>query len=276
MPVRDAGGQDSRSARWYNTTVTERRAGLKRWLWTAARPARNVAAPLVGSVVAAVTDEPVVALTFDDGPDPETTPRMLDVLDRHEAVATFFVLVDRAEEAPQVVRATRARGHEVGLHGLVHRRLQTASTAETMAVIRQGRQRLEALIDAPVTLFRPPGGAQTVRSLVIARASGLRTVLWSATARDWVDQPLENIVVRTLDQLDRGGIALLHDGPQGAARRPISFDRAELVDRLLTRIAERGWRTVTVTELLTGRRLRRQVSFKARRRERPAPVDELR
>lgn len=246
--------------------MTTSRVGVKHRLWEAAGPVRRLAVPLLGTVVAVDTTEPVVAFTFDDGPDPTTTPQVLDALDRHGVHATFFVLVDQAERAPEVLRETRSRGHEIGLHGLVHRRLQTASTRQAAAVIHEGRRRLEALLGEPISLFRPPGGAQTVRSMAIARGSGLRTVLWSATARDWVRRPIPAMVTQAMDELSTGGILLLHDGKGDPGRPDPGIDRAELVDRLLTEVEARNWQPVTAGELLSGRRPKREVRLKARRR----------
>jgi peptidoglycan/xylan/chitin deacetylase (PgdA/CDA1 family) len=118
------------------------------------RSARPGLLPL-SSVACVATDDRVVALTFDDGPDPDQTPEVLDALAEAGARATFFVLVDRAAEHPDLLRRIAAEGHEIGLHGEDHTRLTTLPIREALRRIRRGKRRLEELTGRPVTLFRP-------------------------------------------------------------------------------------------------------------------------
>jgi peptidoglycan/xylan/chitin deacetylase (PgdA/CDA1 family) len=213
---------------------------------------------VLGSVSAVETTTPVIALTYDDGPDPEHTPAVLAALARHNARATFFVLAEQAEAAPELVRQTRAEGHEIGLHGAEHLDLARSSLREIITVIRNGRQRLEAVLGEPVRHFRPPYGRQTVRSRFLVRAFGMDAILWSTNARDCFPADVDEYVAQALDGLRPGGIVLLHDGYAGPDRRdtsvaaqPPSFDRGELTNRLLDAIATRGWTTIPVKTLLT-------------------------
>ncbi len=213
---------------------------------------------VLGSVRAVDTNDPVIALTYDDGPDLEHTPAVLAALARHDAHATFFVLADQAEASPELVRRMRAQGHEIGLHGAEHFDLTRCSLREIVTVIRDGRRRLEAVLGEPVKLFRPPYGRQTVRSRLLVRAFGMDAVLWSTNARDCFQADIVEFVANALDGLTPGGIVVLHDGYAGPDRRDPNavaqspdFDRGELADRLIEAIAAHGWTTIPVGALLT-------------------------
>ena len=160
-----------RDRRAYDPAMTARlRAAVpgsvRRAVWQAISPALRG----ISSVKGTTTEEPVVALTFDDGPDPETTPAVLELLARAGARATFFMLVDRAEAHPELVSETVGAGHEVGLHGLDHTRLTTLPPTEVYRRLRDGRDRLSRLVGAPIRLFRAPHGAQRVATVAAARA----------------------------------------------------------------------------------------------------------
>ena len=216
------------------------------------RGARPGLLPL-SSVACVATDDPVVALTYDDGPDPEQTPDVLDALAEAGAKATFFVLVDRAAERPDLIRRIAAEGHEIGLHGEDHTRLTTLPIREALRRIRRGKRRLEELTGQPVKLFRPAYGAQTVAQAVGTRASGLEIVLWTAWARDWEEAPAAEVAARSFAALHTGGFLLLHDAtgdlvpPPGP--RP-TFDRGEVTRRLLADMKGCGWASDGVSSLM--------------------------
>ena len=219
---------------------------------------------LVGSVRGARTADPVFALTFDDGPDADETPRALAVLARHGARATFFVLAQRAEQMPQLVRAVEQAGHEVALHGDDHTMLTAAAWPQVKTVVRGGKRRLERVTGSRVRLFRPPYGFQNLRSYMLARALGMKVVSWTSVADDWVDIPAREVVEAALEGLDRGGILLLHERFETHPDidfTPPRFDRAEVLDQILAAAAARGLRAVTVGDLIAGRRINRHIWF---------------
>ncbi len=228
------------------------------------RPIRKAALRLAGTVVGADTDEHVVGLTFDDGPDPVESDRLLAALDRAGARATFFLLAHRAEMHADVVARISAAGHEIGLHGDDHLQLGEAPLREVVRVILGGKRRLESVLGAPVTLFRPPGGEQTPLSFLLARATGMRVVHWSAAAEDWLDLGLDELVRRGLSGLGPGGILLLHERFEPDPRAPSAapdVDRVELLERLLAAMGGSGWRAMPAGELLQGRRPRHAIWF---------------
>jgi peptidoglycan/xylan/chitin deacetylase (PgdA/CDA1 family) len=202
-------------------------------------------------VKGAHTTLPVVAVTFDDGPDPATTPQVLDTLARARAAATFFLLVERAEANPALVRRLVEEGHEVGLHGIDHTRLTTLPRGEVRRRLVEGRARLAAVAGVPVRLFRPPRGAQSFATYLATRAAGLRPVVWSVDSGDWTDTAIDGVVAR-VGSIRPGGVVVLHDTlvvTEDDATPP-SYDRAAMVSAVLCELAARGVASVTVSELL--------------------------
>jgi peptidoglycan-N-acetylglucosamine deacetylase len=153
-----------------------------------------------------------VALTFDDGPDPSSTPAILDQLDRLGWRATFFLLGPMVRRAPSLAAELAARGHEIGVHGDEHR----SHLHRTPSAIRDDLARArDSIADAtgvcPVW-FRPPYGALSAGSLTSARQLGLQTVLWTTWGRDWRAEATAATVVADVAQgLRPGATVLLHD-----------------------------------------------------------------
>jgi peptidoglycan/xylan/chitin deacetylase (PgdA/CDA1 family) len=225
----------------------------------AVRRARRAGAlRLAGCVEAVVTTEPAVAFTYDDGPHPQRTPAIAAVLEARGARGTFFVLAGEAERHPDVVRDLHRAGHEVVLHGAEHRNLRACTISEAHAIVRGGQKRLEAVLGAPVRLFRPPYGEQTRRSYALARAAGMDVVVWNANTRDCYEGTVDEYVGRVTPKLGPGTIVLFHDGLGGPDPRvvrddeepPADFDRPTLAAAMLDETERRGLRVVTVSELL--------------------------
>lgn len=240
------------------------RARMPGWARTGARRIADVVlAPVLGSVAGGRRDDEV-AVTFDDGPDEATTPALLDLLDRLGVRCTFFLLVPRAEQHPDLVRQIRDHGHEIALHGLDHRPLTSLRHADAVRTLRDARRRLEAVAGTTVTRYRPPYGKQTPASWVAARRAGLEVVVWTADAADWVDRPAAEVAATAAARLGPGGILLLHErvepGPDG---EPVStsFDRAEMAERVLDDVSARGWSAVTVETLVRDGGARRTAWF---------------
>jgi len=228
------------------------------------RPALWVAAAgnhLLGSVLRASDSPDLIALTFDDGPDPEVTPRILDVLEAHGARATFFLLTNRAASSPDLVERLVRAGHEPALHGVDHHNLTRLPLPEVFRRLRHGRQELERISSTPIRYFRPPYGAQGLGTFFLTRALGLQVVLWSVDPQDWKDQQLDALVATTTSKAGQGDIVLLHDGYEPNPDHPSpppTYDRAAALDSVLGHLERSGIRAVTVSELLSagGARLR--------------------
>ncbi|MGH3794042.1 MAG: polysaccharide deacetylase family protein [Pseudonocardiaceae bacterium] len=222
------------------------------------RAALHAAGPVttaVGSLVAVRTRQPHAVLTFDDGPEPGSTDRVLSVLAERRATATFFVLVRRAQRYPALLNEIVAAGHEIGLHGIDHRRLTRVDRDEVRRDLADGHAQLQDLLGARVRWFRPPYGAQTPSVWRSVRRQGLEPVLWGPCAWDWLPRPEAQLAAQALRGLDRGTVLLAHDGfalsQDGAADVPVPrIDRADLVRRITDGMAERGLAGCSLTEAL--------------------------
>ena len=201
-----------------------------------------------GSIIRVDTPEPAVALTFDDGPHPEDTPPLLDLLARHGARATFFMVGKSARRWPGLVRQVAEAGHAVGNHTWDHSSFRLISGRFRRAQLAWCR---EALAPHGAPLFRPPYGEQGLGARLDARRLGYDVVCWDAIAEDWRDDPAEVMVARVMRRLEPGSIVLFHDTLYTTVeerfrdRRPMR----QAVEALLVRLGER-YRFVTVPELL--------------------------
>ena len=183
-----------------------------------------------------------VAVTFDDGPDPATTPAFLDVLAAHQVHATFFMLGSMVARAPQLAAEVAAAGHEVAVHGWHHR----YPILRTPRAIRDDLARArDTVADASGTqpvFYRPPYGVLSTPALAAAAGLGLRPVLWDCWGREWVPGATPDSVYRTLTtDLAPGSCVLLHDSdctsPPGAAAAALGA-----LPRLLQECSAQGLR----------------------------------
>ncbi|MEU1264464.1 polysaccharide deacetylase family protein [Streptomyces cellulosae] len=159
-----------------------------------------------------------VALTFDDGPDPVSTPLFLDALDGLGVRATFFVLGDAVVRHPGVVRETARRGHEVAVHGWSHDRPWLPAPVRELRAVRRAVAAVQDVTGVTPQWYRPPYGILTSGRWAAARAAGLRPVLWTAWGRDWTSTATPASVRATLEaDLGGGGTVLLHDTDRTAA-----------------------------------------------------------
>ncbi len=203
------------------------------------------------------TRDRVVALTYDDGPDPEQTPGVLDALAEYGVRATFLVLAEQARAHPDLVRRMVDGGHDVGLHGGDHTRLTTLPAREAVRRVLAARDEVAAIAGRPVRWFRPAYGAQSVGLLLGVRRAGLDVLLWSAWARDWEGGSSTEVAEHAAQAVHPGAVLLLHDGTAGpevggdadAVRPRGPLHRAGATALLLDHLADDGWTVGTVTDL---------------------------
>lgn len=182
-----------------------------------------------------------VALTFDDGPDPESTGHVLDVLAAHRVRATFFVLGAMLRRHPALGRRVVGDGHEMAVHGWTHDNLLLRGPARTVRDLTRAYDLVTDVTGRPPRFLRPPYGVLTTAALVAARRLRLRPVLWSCWGRDWTRGATADSVHRTVRRgLRGGGTILLHDS--SCAAQPGAW-RAGLavLPRLLAECRRRGW-----------------------------------
>ncbi len=206
---------------------------------------------LFGATLIAGNDPGEVALTYDDGPNDTATLALLEVLARHNARATFFVIGKFARKHPGIVRAVHAAGHLIGNHTETHPWLTMLPTMEIHKELHNCNHVLEDILGAPIRYVRFPHGARRPATLRIARELGLKPVQWNAMGNDWQLPTPEAILARLNHGLTRasrrhqGANILLHDG-HDQAMSANRIPTVQATDQLLLRFAREGKRTVTV------------------------------
>jgi peptidoglycan/xylan/chitin deacetylase (PgdA/CDA1 family) len=211
------------------------------------------ASQLYGRTLTHGSDPAQMALTFDDGPNDPHTMHLLDVLAKHNAKATFFLIGKYVRQRPDIARAIAAAGHEIGNHTDSHPNLILVSAARLRQELAGCSKSLEDAMGKKVTLFRPPFGGRRPNVLRTSRRMALSPVMWSVSGYDWNATSADQIVEKVSAQTDsrqkpQGEIVLLHDG----GHRAFGAERALTVQatgKLLERYADK--RFVTVSDLLT-------------------------
>lgn len=160
----------------------------------------------------------LVALTFDDGPDPRFTPPLLDALAEAGATATFFVVGERLPGAASLIGEIEERGHEIALHGMTHRRHDGLDEAAARAELTDGLAAIEAAGANRPRWYRPPYGGSSPILARLCQELDLGLTYWSAWGQDWEAISARRIADLVLRDLGPGGIVLLHDSPLYAER----------------------------------------------------------
>jgi len=216
-----------------------------------APPVSSATAPprTAGSIVSVETHSRIAALTFDDGPHPQFTPRLLDVLNEHGARATFFMIGKAAQQQRDIVARVASAGHAIGNHSWDHPSFRTIGSPERR---KQILDCAKVLAPHEERLFRPPYKHQNEGSRHDALSLGYQIVLWSVHAEDWIEQEADDIYARLRCQIAPGSVILLHDSLWPPCDERAAADRSPMihaVDLLLQEFTGR-LRFVTVPELL--------------------------
>jgi peptidoglycan/xylan/chitin deacetylase (PgdA/CDA1 family) len=215
----------------------------------------------VGSIYSAREPKGLVALTFDDGPDPIITPKLLDLLRQRRQRATFFMLTGRAEKYPDIVRRIASEGHEVALHADRHDRLTGVPALELLRRLKTAHATLESIAQCKVRFFRPPFGAQSLVTYLIARWCQLDVVVWGPDFQDWIEGVPEDVAHRGLATVASGDILLMHDGIELADGEEPTFDRVRTLEAILDGLEARRLRGTTVGDLVAFGGARRRAWF---------------
>jgi peptidoglycan-N-acetylglucosamine deacetylase len=178
-----------------------------------------------------------VALTFDDGPDPDATPAVLEILDRAGVRATFFLVGEQLLVHHELGGAIAAAGHEVALHGFRH--VEHEELSQPRDDLLRGLDAVEAATGLRPVLFRPPYGRFSPSSYVAARELGLEPVYWSAWGSDWEAIPPVRIAELVRRDLASGAIVLLHDSAR-YAQRPSARPTVQALPEILADVGAAG------------------------------------
>jgi peptidoglycan/xylan/chitin deacetylase (PgdA/CDA1 family) len=186
----------------------------------------------------------VVALTFDDGPDPVRTPALLDALDELEAPATFFVVGRDVRKRPGIVRRIAEAGHELGNHTYHHRYLPFERRKSVEHELRMTDRAIEDATGVVPKIARPPWGARRPSTVRVFAQLAKRLVLWDVNSYDWKGRPAHEIVERVLERVKSGSIVLLHEARDGGEVT------VEAVRMLVPALRARGYTLVTASEAI--------------------------
>ncbi|MCH7674214.1 polysaccharide deacetylase family protein [candidate division KSB1 bacterium] len=167
---------------------------------------------LLPKIIRSMPDENIY-LTFDDGPDENITPRLLELLSKHKIKATFFMVGQKAERYPEIVLQIHKNGHAIGNHSYTHPHLIFKSKESIEEEIKRTDEAVFEITGKRPTLFRPPHGQFGFAVLSILKSTNHRMVLWSASSQDYkVKTSTEKIQARMKKYVRPGKIVLMHDG----------------------------------------------------------------
>jgi len=187
-------------------------------------------------------DSPYIAMTFDDGPSPETTPRLLDILKQRNIKATFFMIGQNAERNPTIVKRILAEGHEIGNHSWTHPQLSKLSDDRVTDEINKTQNAIKDASGYTPVILRPPYGAITARQKEwIEKQFGLSVIIWSVDPFDWKRPGVSVIEQRILAGARPGAIVLSHD---------IHKQTVDAMPATLDALAAKGFKFVTVSQLI--------------------------
>jgi peptidoglycan-N-acetylglucosamine deacetylase len=205
------------------------------------------ATPMVGSKAPSTyfhahVDEPYIAMTFDDGPSAENTPRLLDILKQRGIKATFFLIGQNVQENPAIVKRILAEGHEIGNHTWTHPQLSKLSDDKVKMEIGKTQDAIKEATGYTPTIIRPPYGAITTREKEwIEKDLGLNVIIWSVDPFDWKRPGPSVVSQRILAGAAPGAIVLSHD---------IHKQTVDAMPATLDALIAKGYKFVTVTQLI--------------------------
>jgi len=185
------------------------------------------------------TQDKVVALTFDDGPDPLFTGSILDILKKQQVKASFFVLGEAARSNPHLLSRMINEGHEIGNHGFTHNYTQHKLIEE----LTKTNQAVFLATNTHTYFYRPPGGRISKAQVQLIKDNGHVVTLWSLDSQDWLNPGPNRIIHNVIKAVFPGAIILLHDGGD---KREQTVDALE---QIIIELRARGYRFVTLSEL---------------------------
>lgn len=188
------------------------------------------------------TSRNVVAITFDDGPHGENTPRLLDMLKARNIKATFYVVGDMLKYHPELLARMIAEGHEIGNHTVKHNSLARMSDEALLAELRACHEQIVAACGVPPKTMRPPGGAiKKSQKELMMKELGYPTILWSVDPLDWKRPGVDVVTSRIVNGAHPGGILLAHD---------LHKSTVDAMPATLDQLLAKGFEFVTISQLI--------------------------
>lgn len=208
----------------------------------------------------------LVALTFDDGPHASLTPRILDILDRRGAKGTFFVLGQNAVRMPSILNRAASSGHEIASHSWSHPKLTSLNREKVASELSRTSEVIRSATGKAPALMRPPYGAvnASLLSFIYSRY-GTPAILWDVDTNDWRKPGVQTVINRAVNGAKSGSIILVHD---------IHQSTADAIEGIVKGLQERGFRLVTVSELIAAGRRASGGSAPARTQPAAIPVSD--
>lgn len=184
-----------------------------------------------------------VALTFDDGPDPIYTPKILSVLAKHNAKATFFLVGEQTRRNLALVEIILAEGHEIGSHTMTHPDSNSQPSQQLENEVLASIDLLQSISNQKIKYLRPPYGHLSPSYYSACQTRGVTMILWSIDSNDWKIPPVDKLVEQVASQIQPGSIILFHDG--GGVRQ----NTVEALDRLLPLLRQKKLEPITLSKM---------------------------
>lgn len=193
-------------------------------------------------------NQKLIALTFDDGPDKDYTPQVLDILKKHDIKATFFVVGEKVEWNPEIVKRQYDEGHEIGNHTFTHINVCHRGYDDIYNEINKTQDAIKKVIGIEPKIFRPPYRAINKEMCNIVKEKNMNVILWSELdPRDWSNPGVYYISNTILTKVKNGNIILLHDYNN---KRASTSQTIEALNVIIPNLKEKGYKFVTVSELI--------------------------
>ena len=192
-------------------------------------------------IYSVATSEKKIAITFDAAWTNQDTQQLIDILAKHNAKATVFIVGDWAKKFPESVKAFFDAGHTIANHSDTHKAFSKCSREEIKEEIMNCNKKLEAITGVPVTLVRAPSGDYTDQSLEVCKELGMTMIQWNCDSLDYTKISVDEIVNRVINGTTNGSILLFHNGVDNTA---------PALDRILTELAKQGYSFVSVEDLI--------------------------
>ena len=192
-------------------------------------------------IYAVATDEKKIAITFDAAWTNQDTDTLIEILAKHNAKATFFIVGDWAKSFPESVKAFYDAGHTIANHSDTHKAFSKCSRQEIKEEIQNCNEKLEGIIGEKVTLLRAPSGDYTNQSIEVAKSLDMETIQWDCDSLDYRGLSVDEITNRVVARVTNGSIVLFHNGVENTA---------PALDKILTELEKQGYTFVSVNDLI--------------------------